>query len=381
MSEARTDDQINGTLAANLRKSFAHYNIDLPEENDQFQNDKTCPICQTSFGKIGIGSAKKYLCKFCMRGVCNKCSPTKIEHPTSKKEERICSACIEKTIETQISHEYNRKIFDAASEKKNYSQLLEYKIKETQMEISYNHFTEETINSEAKIFSVNYKGLRDAVNELMRGQEGTRQTHRQVSENFKKHQKEIGKKNSVIETLQKNLAILKENYDSNKEILPGLRNRMGELQDIEFRIKNQIKEKKSIAMSLSLTDKEQKVAEVLDGLKHKIHVLEEEGSFFMKEIEKTSQENTALDERLVAEGVGTRHKSVDSLIIASNNKFSIEEEVKIKDLRDRSKENQRIIQSLRVQLEAQNIFMKKSILNTDPTPDPGSRPCARCVIS
>ena len=249
------------------------------------------------------------------------------------------------------------------------------------MEISYNHFTEETINSEAKIFSVNYKGLRDAVNELMRGQEGTRQTHRQVSENFKKHQKEIGKKNSVIETLQKNLAILKENYDSNKEILPGLRNRMGELQDIEFRIKNQIKEKKSIAMSLSLTDKEQKVAEVLDGLKHKIHVLEEEGSFFMKEIEKTSQENTALDERLVAEGVGTRHKSVDSLIIASNNKFSIEEEVKIKDLRDRSKENQRIIQSLRVQLEAQNIFMKKSILNTDPTPDPGSRPCARCVIS
>ena len=90
---------------------------------------------------------------------------------------------------------------------------------------------------------------------------------------------------------------------------------MGELQDIEFRIKNQIKEKKSIAMSLSLTDKEQKVAEVLDGLKHKIHVLEEEGSFFMKEIEKTSQENTALDERLVAEGVGTRHKSVDSLII------------------------------------------------------------------
>ena len=55
--------------------------------------------------------------------------------------------------------------------------------------------------------------------------------------------------------------------------------------------------------------------------------------------------------------------------------------MKIKDLRDRSKENQRIIQSLRVQLEAQNIFMKKSILNTDPTPDPGSRPCARCVIS
>ena len=382
MAETRSDDQINGSLAANILKSFGFRNIDLPEENNQFQNDKNCAICQIPFGKIGKAHGKKYLCKFCMRGVCGKCSPTKIQHPTSKTEERICFACIEKTIETQIFDEYNSEIFDAASEKKNYSQLLEYKIKETQMEISYNYFTEETINSESKIFSVRYKELRDVLHDLQRSQEGTHQRHKETYENFKKYQKEIGKKNSVIETLQKTLRILKENYYSNKEILSGLRNKEGELQDIEFRIKNQVKEKekKSIAMSLTLNDKEQKVSEALDGLRHQIHVLEEESSFFVEEIEKTSRENSALDERLVAEGVGTRHKSVDSLIIVVNNKFSLDEEVKIRDLRDRSKENQGIIHNLRVQLEAQNIHMKKSILNTDPTADPGSRHCCRCII-
>lgn len=379
MAEERPDEQINGSIATNLKKSFALQNFDMPEDHDQFQSDKVCAVCQIQFGKIGIVHAKKYICRFCLRGVCAKCSPQKIEHPNSKKPEKICSSCIEKMIETHLSEEYNRKIFDASSEKNNLVQLYEYKVKETQMEISYNHFTEQSIKSENELYAVKIKDLKDAVNEMLVGQGGTRENHKKLCENFKKFQLDISKKDSVIDTLTRNLEVLKGTYLSNKEILPGLRNRLGELQDIEFKLKAQIKEKNSTARLLTLTDKEQKLSESLDEFKHKIHVLEEEKIFFEEEIAKVEKENLGLNERLQAEGVGTRHKSVDSLIIASNQNFSLDEEAKMKELRDKNKENQKIIQNLRIQLESHNIFIKKSILDTDPQAEVGSRPCARCI--
>ena len=109
-------------------------------------------------------------------------------------------------------------------------------------------------------------------------------------------------------------------------------------------------------------------------------MLEEEKILFSGEIDKITQENALMQEKLLAEGAGARHKSVDSLIIASNQSFSYEEEAKIKSLKDRQQENIKTLKSLRVQLESKNIYVKKSILNTYPMPEPGSRPCARCRI-
>ena len=85
MVEERSDEQINGSIVDNLRKSVALQNYDIPDDQDLFQSDKNCAICDASFGKIGIGNAKKHLCKFCMRGVCAKCSPEKIQHPIFDK--------------------------------------------------------------------------------------------------------------------------------------------------------------------------------------------------------------------------------------------------------------------------------------------------------
>ena len=380
MVEERSDEQINGSIVDNLRKSVALQNYDIPDDQDLFQSDKNCAICDASFGKIGIGNAKKHLCKFCMRGVCAKCSPEKIQHPITKKEEKICSSCIEKLMETHLSQDFHGKIFEARSEKENLAELLDYKIKETQIEISYNQYTEQTIESETKVNTVKIQDLKNAQKELLDSQEETRMKHARLHSEYKEYDAEMKKKDSIIDTLNNNLRILKETYDSNKELLPSLRNNLGELQDIEFKLKNQTKEKKTIARSLTLTDKEQKLSEELDEIKHKIRVIGEEKIFFMNEIEKISEENSAMNEKLLAEGVGTRHKSVDSLIIASNQNFSFEEEAKVKALRDRQQENIKTLKDLRMKLEANNIFIKKSVLNTDPAPDPGSRPCARCLI-
>lgn len=380
MAEDRGDGVIEGSIVSNLRGSFALQNYEVAEENSKFQSDKCCAVCQASFGKIGIVHAKKFLCKFCNRGVCAKCSPEKLEHPTTKKEEKICSGCIERLMENHLSEDYKQKINLLQLEMVQKKEELDFMIKEKQMDMSYNQYIDQQLKSETEVYKIKLKTLNNSIKDLLDSQEGTRMNYKKLSEEHQLFIKETKKKEETIEALKENIKSLQTAYSSNKALLPDLRNSIAEMQELEFKLKAQIKEKLSTARSLTLSDKEQKMAAKLDELKHQIHVLEEEKCIFAQEIEKFELENAELDQRIITEAANARKKSNDGLVNTSSQNFSVDEEIRVRDLRERSKENQKTIQSLRFKLEAKNIFVKKTTMDNAATPDPGSRPCARCSI-
>ncbi|OMJ82663.1 hypothetical protein SteCoe_16586 [Stentor coeruleus] len=372
---------INAPISENLRKSFAMASCEIKEDNDKFQTDKNCAVCQIAFGLIGIVHAKKYLCKFCYRGVCNKCSPEKIMHPIEKQECRICIACVEKVMEKSLSVDYKKKLTELISERDMRKEELGYMTREKQIDMSHNQYIEQQINTESQFYTIKLKELKNKVKDMMDSQEGIRMQHKKLKDENNKYISDMEKKKELILTLEKNLELLKNQYENNKQELPSLRNKMGELQDIELKIKSQIKEKLSIARSLTLNDKEQKLALELDEIKHKIHVADEERMFFIAEIEKLEKENKELEERIEINNMRTRTKSSDGLALnTSSGNYSIDEEMKVKELREKSLSNQQTLSALRVKLEEQKIIFRKANMSTDMVPEPGSRPCARCIL-
>ncbi|OMJ67630.1 hypothetical protein SteCoe_35151 [Stentor coeruleus] len=372
---------INTPISENLRKSFAMANCEIKEDNDKFQADKNCAVCQIAFGIIGIVHAKKYLCKFCYRGVCNKCSPEKFVHPIDKQECRICVACVEKVMEKSLSVDYKKKLSELMSERDMRKEELGFMIREKQIDMSHNQYIEQQINTESQFYTVKLKELKSKVNNMMDSQEGIRMQHKKLKDEHAKYISDMNKKKELILNLEKSLESLKSMYENNKQELPNLRNRMGELQDIELKIKSQIKEKLSIARSLTLNDKEQKLALELDEIKHKIHVADEERMFFIAEIEKLEKENMELEEKIEVNNIRTRTKSSDGLALnTSSGNYNLDEEMKVKELREKSSSNQQALTALRVKLEAQKIMFRKANMSTDMVPEPGSRPCARCIL-
>lgn len=73
---------------------------------DTFKRDNTCVSCGLTFGKVlNIVHAKRYCCKFCNRGVCAKCSPYRLIHPSTMQQERCCKACYSHLVTQDIRSE------------------------------------------------------------------------------------------------------------------------------------------------------------------------------------------------------------------------------------------------------------------------------------
>lgn len=76
----------------------------LSEET--FKRDSTCVGCGLTFGKVlNIVHAKRYCCKFCNRGVCAKCSPYRLMHPSTLQQERCCNTCYSHLVTQDIRSE------------------------------------------------------------------------------------------------------------------------------------------------------------------------------------------------------------------------------------------------------------------------------------
>ena len=78
-----------------------------PSLNEEaFKRDNTCVGCGLTFGKVlNIVHAKRYACKFCNRGVCAKCSPYRLMHPSTLQQERCCNACYSHLVTQDIRSE------------------------------------------------------------------------------------------------------------------------------------------------------------------------------------------------------------------------------------------------------------------------------------
>lgn len=381
MTEEFPVEKIKGSIASTLRRSIVLKNYEIPDDTTTFLSDKYCAVCQAEFGKIGIVHAKKCMCKFCNRGVCPKCSPEKLMHPVSKKEERVCAACLNKMMETHMSSGFNSKIRELQEEKIQRKQELDIMIREKQLDLASNQYLDEQIQNESSISLQKLKKLKDNLGELMDQQELKRMKYREIKDKYEKYFGDGKKREVLIETMEKQLSEFKVIWENNKKILPELRNQVGELQENEIILRSKIKEKKGNAISLGLSDKEQKISAELNDQLHKIHVLNEENLLLQNEVNELKNSNEELDEKILAEEIQARNRINDSLISTSSSKYSPDEEQRIQELREKSKENQKKIQGLRVLLEGQKISARKSKIETDPpAPEPGSRPCANCLV-
>ena len=261
MSEELPIKNIKGSIISNLNNSVALQNYEVAEGADRFLEDKSCAICNAEFGIIGIVHAKKCMCKFCCRGVCSKCSGERLQHPVSKKDERICVACVQKMMGKHIRMDYSMRVNELEDEKKLRKVELECMVKEKQMDMSYNQYLDEQIRAETNLYLVKLKVLDEGNSKMAKGQEGMMEKFFEVKEEYRRYKEDCEKSMKFEEMLRLNLDALKEVFERNKSVLPDLRNRFGELQEIEFRLKAQIREKQDIARSLGLSEKEQKVAD------------------------------------------------------------------------------------------------------------------------
>lgn len=374
-------EKIRGSIVSNLRRSVVLKNYEVSDDTTTFLSDKYCAVCSAEFGKIGIVHAKKCMCKFCNRGVCPKCSPEKLVHPVSKKEERVCAACLNKMMETHMSSGFNSKISELQEEKIQRKQELDIMIREKQLDLASNQYLDEQIQNESSISIQKLRKLKENLSELRDQQELKRMEYKEIKDKYEKFFGDGKKRESLMETLEKQLSELKVVWENNKKVLPELRNHVGELQENEILLKSKIKEKKGNAISLGLSDKEQKISAELDEQMHKIHVLGEENLLLQKEINELKKSNDDLDEKILSEEIQARNRINDSLISTSSSKYSPDEELRIQELREKSKENQKKIQGLRVLLEGQKVNARKSKIETEPpAADPGSRPCANCLV-
>lgn len=88
----------------------------LGTDRQAYKTSKACTSCEIPFGTFGLSTAKKYVCRFCYTGVCNKCSPHRIIHPESKRKERCCASCYSKFVADTIRADVEVDLTRRASE-------------------------------------------------------------------------------------------------------------------------------------------------------------------------------------------------------------------------------------------------------------------------
>lgn len=81
---------------------------DLSTNRDAWKFDTECSLCRNAFGVLKL--QHKYRCKFCYRGVCEKCSKWRVLHPEFGIKRRCCNACYEKFISSAMREELQGKL-------------------------------------------------------------------------------------------------------------------------------------------------------------------------------------------------------------------------------------------------------------------------------
>ena len=119
MDREEGDDDVlsNSSSFVEGRSSSALVSVSqLSTDRQAYKASKACTSCEIPFGSFGLSTAKKYICRFCYTGVCNKCSPHRIIHPESKRKERCCASCYSKFVADTIRADVEVDLTRRASE-------------------------------------------------------------------------------------------------------------------------------------------------------------------------------------------------------------------------------------------------------------------------
>jgi hypothetical protein len=350
----------------------------LSDERTLYKKDKKCIFCGDAFG-LGILHAKKHFCKFCYRGICAKCSPKVAFHPEDKKNLRICNFCCENSLKESFSESFNIR----TSETQNQISLIRRESAQQRTDIQ--SILKEIYKLESLIHLESEK-LGEILNQHQDLPDLTKEKSlssgklQNMVKKYEDHQKILENQDLKIKKLSFALQIERNNSKGLKENLTDLKDKLSDIQDARVHLYKKGVKRSS---SLVLSEAEKKEEADFNSQVIKNFELETENLKLFKEIEKIRNENLEIEKKIknCREEVAS-----DRLVTNDRNRFNMEEEEKIRVLRNKQKNQQAMIEKLKLELRMSNNKDRRDReLRGDDEEEEAqiketTRPCARCEI-
>jgi hypothetical protein len=376
-SDYSDSESIVSTYSESMQTTDLFEYLDLGKDANAYKKDKFCTICNCKFGKIGIAHARKHYCKFCYRGVCANCSPQVTMHPTRREKLRVCNACCKKAAINKYTEEVQMDMQHIRNEQERMMKELNAETEKKENIMRMVELAEKRIDEEGKkqIFLIQEKRKVAEMDEDLKEKQENRDGLMVL---IRMHKLQLDNKDKTIKGLVDEKQKLDEDLKAAKTETVQFRNMLGEKQDESVLIKKRIDEEKMKILqrekNRSDYDKIEKLQNLCEEACKENDLLKFDNEKSSKKISELIKENQELEKDPVKKTVES-----DSLVASPKKEFSTDEEEKLSDLSKKRRENQAIIENLKVQLS------KKQPKHSDPldidlTPADKSRPCVRCSI-
>lgn len=373
-----SDSDINFSFIESTSGPTVSFKGKLPEDRKLYKKDKKCVFCAQTFG-IGILNAKKHFCKFCYRGICAKCSPKVAFHPEDRRNLRICNFCCEDSVKESFAEGFQIRAAEIQQQIQSYKKESAQVFNEIQLILKDIYKFENLIRLEQE----NWKEILDKHKNLP---ELTKEKSLLNSkfQNFMLKYEDIKKffsiQDSKISKLGLAVQIERKNSLSQKQTLAELKTHLSEIQDARLHLHTRGYKRSS---SVVLSEPEKKEESEFNAQVIRNFELESQNLRLQMEIEKIENQNQELAIRLrsLKEEINP-----DRLVTNDRNKFDIEEEEKIRILRNKQKIQQATIEKLKLELRLGNSKNRKDreLRGEDEEEEVNlketTRPCARCQV-
>ena len=378
-SDYSDSESVHSTFSESMQTTDLYDTLELGKDPNAYKNNKNCTICGCKFGKIGIRNARKHYCKFCYRGVCATCSPQVAVHPVKHTKLRVCNKCCQTAVINKYTEHFKLDIEVERHRKEGIKKEIE-DVQHERIEIEGNikrseEDMEEEQRKEIRLVQEQKKIL-NSENLL----KGTQEKQKSLVELNKSASLELDNVNKISRDLTLETEVYTKNKHASELEIRNLKNIMGEKQDDKIILSRNLDEKRAKILERegdrSMHEKLEKMKTSLSETQTLNFQLSKENDETTKLITKFIDENQDLSQVLMK----LKNPPQDKLISSSNNGHSSIEEEKYINLRKRQKDQQIIIENLKIELK------KKEPKHIDPmdyehtNSDKSQRNCVRCNI-
>lgn len=352
----------------------------LPDDRKLYKKDKKCVFCGETFG-LGILHSKKHFCKFCYRGICAKCSPKVAFHPEDKRNLRICNFCCEDSVKESFAESFQIRSAEIQQQIANYKKESAQVYTEIQLILKDIYKFENLIRLQEenwKDILSKYKNLP----ELTKEKSLLTSKFQNLMLKYEDIKKFFSIQDSKISKLTLAVQLEKKNSASQKQTLAELKTHLSEIQDARLHLHTKGYKRSS---SVVLSESERKEESEFNAQVIKNFEVESQNVKLQIDIERLESENQGLASRIKAL---KEEMNPERLVTNDRSKFDVEEEEKIRVLRNKQKTQQATIEKLKLELRVGNNKNRKDRelrgededeeeeLNLKQT----TRPCARCQV-
>lgn len=353
MSEdSKSENSSNGSSFVDVNRSILDVYIDISTDKNAWKKDKKCYICKSKFGnKLSLINDKRFRCKFCWRGVCGKCTPTRARHPDYEKPQRICNACFQRSKENKISESYSIELDKARNERDDLEIRLELEKRENETQTKERKALEEKYEQAEKEAAQRVTEQKQAVDSLRSQRDEIAKKYSSLKNQIVEAEQESKQRTQVYLEIEQELKSLKASKNCDRDELGVLRNELAERQDENVRLLRLLDEKR--APPLDESPKQRKRREKEEKLKAEIEMLSEQHREIQDENRGVAQEIVGIDTEL--QGIDFKIQKIkennqDKLVHPTRGSMAIDEEERIRELKSIIQDQQKQIDKLRADL-------------------------------